>query len=127
MGLFLWSPLPRAVARRFMVDQVPGAQGDRWGVPCVSGAGWQTTHFSRDSAVPWADPGAPFMWEGREGTRLYRCHLRGPYNNPCHRGGCLGSKRPRGLSKVTEQVGQHSKPQQTLLCFRRASPTPWLL
>lgn len=34
-SLFLWSPPPRAVARRFMVYQVPGAQGDRWKVPSV--------------------------------------------------------------------------------------------
>ena len=27
----LWSPLPRAGAAQFMVYQVPGAQGDRWG------------------------------------------------------------------------------------------------
>ena len=53
-----------------------------------------------------------------------------PTTTSCYREGCSGSKRPWGLSKVTEQVGQHLKPLWTpssgQLCFRGAGPDSWL-
>lgn len=81
----------------------------------------RTTHFNRVPAVPWADPGAPFMWEGREDTQLYRCHLRGPYNNPCHRG-TLGLQEAKGLIQGHRTSGPAFKAPADTPLLQRSQP-----
>lgn len=122
-SLFLWSPLPRAVAGRFTASQVPGAQGDRQGVPNVSGV--QLVQTPSGSLSSRDNPRATSTREGENTGRSVGSTWGAPTTTPFY--------GPRGQGARPRSKSQHSStgnPRDALLGrfrFGGAGPESWLL
>lgn len=126
-SLFLWSPLTRAIAGQLMVSQVPGTQGDRWGVPSVSGT--QQAHTPAVSLLCRADPGASSM-RGKEKTgRSTGTTWGDPTTIPRYGGGGHSGLRgqgacPRSQSKCAGIGNPSSSPPRAGSASEGLAPSP---